>query len=107
FVAIIHVDRAIAAGTLRPRSLLMGALVWGSLVVQLPFFAWETYHADWHEMALTFAPLRDQFSVHSYSAFMRTWRDGGEYLQQVERPGDRLFLWADIGGAAMTDMYLM
>ncbi len=83
FVAVIHVDCAIAAGTLRPRSLLMGALVWGSLLVQLPFFGWTTYHANWHEMALTFSPLRDRFSVHSYAAFMQTWLEGGEYLSEL------------------------
>jgi hypothetical protein len=107
FVAIIHVDRAIAAGALRPRALLMSALVWGSLFVQIPFFAWTTYHANWHEMALTFSPLRDRFSVHSYAAYMDTWLEAGEYLKRIERPGDRVFQWRDIAGSAMTDMYVM
>jgi hypothetical protein len=104
-VAVIHVDRAIAAGALQQRSLFMSALVAGSLFVQIPFFGWATYHATWHEMALTSSPLRDRFSVHSYASVMQAWIAGSEYLREIERPGDRLFLWADMAGGAISDMY--
>jgi hypothetical protein len=64
------------------------------------------YHAKWNDVTLTASHLRDRFSVVSYGDWMRLWLEAGEYLRNVAKPNDRIWLTQGLATAALTDSYL-
>jgi hypothetical protein len=64
------------------------------------------YHIKWVDLALTTSNLRDRFSVASYSEWMDVWLDAGQFLRDVAKPGDRIWLVQGLATGALTNSYL-
>jgi hypothetical protein len=80
-------------------------VVIGLLVLQIVQSGFATYEGKNVDIALTIAPMRDQFSVDSYADFLVSWYQAGLDLSSVVTSSDRLFLMQAMMAGALTKGY--
>jgi len=76
------------------------------MFLQIAQSVFVSYHAKHVEVALTVSPLRDRFSVISLASWVRTWRDGGQYLKDIVKRKDRIYVQQALAAASFTKAYL-
>jgi hypothetical protein len=87
--------------------LLVAPVLVGLVALQIVQSGFATYEGKHVDITLTVAPMRDHFSVDSYSEYLLSWYQAGRELSSVVTKDDRLFLFPAMMTGALTKGYLV